>query len=93
MFTEQQLKESSEFKEWIQGEIALIHNCYFDAKEPYGAYIVISKEDDDEPELYSITRFFQHLGSNHVYTSVDHQNITAKKVFELLLSEYSRGLA
>lgn len=93
MFTEQQLKDSAEFKEWVMGEVALIHNCYYDAKEPYGSYIVLSKEDDDEPDLYSITRFFKHIGSNHIYVSVDHQNITHQKVFELLLSDYSRGLA
>lgn len=92
MFTEEILKTSTEFKEWVTPEkVVLIHNCYYDSKEPYGSYIVISKENDDNPDLFTITRFFE--GGNRIHTSVDHQDITAEKVFTLLLSDYSRGLA
>ena len=92
MFTEQQLKESAEFKEWVTPEnVVLIHNCYYDSKEPYGSYIVISKEDDDNPSLYTITRFFQ--GGNNINVSVDYQDVTAEEIFPLLLSDYSGGLA
>ncbi len=51
MFTQEKLTNSQEFKDWVTGEIALIHNTYHDAKEPYQSWIVVS----DENEYQSIT--------------------------------------
>ena len=48
MFTEEKLKNSKEFKEWVTGNIALIHNLYHDTKEPYQTWIVISDENEYE---------------------------------------------
>lgn len=35
MFSEKELKESQEFKDWVDGRVALIHNTYRGAKQPY----------------------------------------------------------
>lgn len=40
MLTEEQLINSPEFKNHIEGKVMLIHNTYHDSKEPYGAFIV-----------------------------------------------------
>ena len=87
MFTEEKLKESKEFKEWISGRVALIHNCYYDSKDPYGSYIVLHSDMGK----WTITRFFE-MG-NKIQVSVDYSDISTEETFKLLLSEYSRGLS
>lgn len=92
MFTEAELKNSAEFKDWIKGKVSLIHNTYHDSKEPYGAYIVLHSDMGK----WTITRFWQspkkdQLGK--IYVSVDHKNISTEEVFQILLTKYSRGLA
>ena len=45
--TEEKLKSSEIYKDWIAGEVALIHNTYFDSKDQsYSAFIVVSDEND-----------------------------------------------
>lgn len=45
--TEEILKSSEIYKDWITGEVALIHNTYFDSKnQSYVAYIIVSDETD-----------------------------------------------
>ena len=87
MFTEETLKASKEFKEWITGRVALIHNCYYDSKEPYGSYIVLHSDMG----LWTITRFFEM--NNKIQVSQDQVDISTEECFKLLLSEYSRGLS
>ncbi len=115
--TPEELKNSPVFKEWVKGKVVLIHNTYFDAKEPFYSYIVISQKELKDLELedfaydshsfelykegknpqykdsYRITRFWKNPASEIIHISVDQTDITAHKAFELLLSEYSRGLA
>lgn len=89
LFNEEDLKASKAFKEWIvQPNIVLIHNIYWDAKQPYTAYIVVTMNKEN---LFTVTRFFK-MGGN-IEVSVDHANIPMKKFFKVLLSDYSRGLA
>lgn len=114
MLTEEILKQSTTFKDWITGKISLIHNCYYDsADKSYSAFIVVSDETDETncndvfcqkisrkefQELttkisgnWTITRFFEMGGK--IQVSVDYSDIPTEKVFSLLLSKYSRGLA
>lgn len=122
MLTEEILKQSTTFKDWITGKISLIHNCYYDsADKSYSAFIVVSDETDykfsenfqanskansfsvdvsrkEFQELttkingnWTITRFFEMGGK--IQVSVDYSDIPTEKVFSLLLSKYSRGLA
>ena len=86
MFTEEKLKSSTEFKEWVNGRIALIHNCYYDSKEPYGSYIVLHSDMGK----WTITRFFEM--AEKIYVSEDYSNISTEDVFRVLLADYSRGL-
>jgi hypothetical protein len=85
-FTEEVLKSSKEFAEWVTGKVALIHNTYYDSKEPYASYIVLHSDMGK----WTITRFFEMGGNIHV--SNDHVDISTKEVFKLLLTSYSRGL-
>lgn len=87
MLTIQQLIDSPEYKSWITGDVSLIHNLYHDSIEPYGSYIVIH----GNMGKWNITRFFQ--GGGKIQVSQDHTNISTDTVFQMLLSEYSRGLA
>ena len=87
MLTEDVLKNSKEFKEWITGRISLIHNTYWDNKENYKAYIVLHSDRGK----WTITRFFE-LGGK-IQVSNDYVNISTDEVFKVLLSKYSRGLA
>lgn len=113
MLTEEILKQSTIFKDWITGKISLMHNCYYDsADKSYSAFIVVSDETDykydktkchdvsrkEFQELttkingnWTITRFFEMGGK--IQVSVDYSDIPTEKVFSLLLSQYSRGLA
>ena len=92
MFTEEILKTSKEFKEWITGRVALIHNTYFDSKEPYQTYIVLHSDMGK----WTITRFWQSPNRkgqlDKIHVSNDHVNISTEEVFKILLSDYSRGL-
>jgi hypothetical protein len=87
MFTEEILKNSKEFKEWVTGRIALIHNTYYDSKEPYATYIVLHSDMGK----WTITRFFEMGGK--IQVSNDYVDISTEETFKLLLSDYSRGLA
>lgn len=87
MFTEEILKNSKEFKEWVTGRVALIHNTYYDNKEPYATWIVLHSDMGK----WTITRFFE--GGGKIQVSNDHVNVSTEETFKLLLSDYSRGLA
>lgn len=87
IFTEQILKNSQEFKDWVTGKVALIHNVYYDSKEPYASYIVLHSDMGK----WTITRFFEMSGK--IQVSNDYVNISTEEVFKLLLSKYSRGLS
>ena len=111
--TLEKLQGSEQYQDWITGNVALIHNTYFDSKDQsYSAFIVVSDETDymyknikwqdvSRPEFqemqqqikgnWTITRFFEMSGK--IQVSVDYQDISTQKVFELLLSQYSRGLS
>lgn len=86
MLTEEILKNSKEFKEWVTGRVALIHNVYYDSKEPYTTWIVLHSDMGK----WTITRFFEMGGK--IQVSNDHVNISTDETFKLLLSDYSRGL-
>ena len=87
MFTEEELKNSKEFADWVSGRVSLIHNIYYDSKEPNQAYIVLHACI----RKWTITRFFK-MGSK-IQVSNDCVDISSEEVFKLLLSRYSRGLA
>jgi hypothetical protein len=87
--TEERLKESKEFKEWITGIIALIHNVYHDNKDQeFKAFIVLHSDMGK----WTITRFFTDLSGEKIHVSNDYVDISTIEVFQKLLSEYSRGL-
>lgn len=86
MFTEEILKNSKEFKEWVTGRVALIHNTYYDSKDPYATWIVLHSDMGK----WTITRFFEIGGK--IQVSNDHVDISTEETFKLLLSDYSRGL-
>lgn len=45
--TKEILKNSTEYKDWVVGNVVMIHNVYFDSKDKsYSAFIVISDETD-----------------------------------------------
>lgn len=91
MLTEEILKNSKEFKEWVDGRIALIHNTYYDSEDKsYASFIVIHSPKESMGK-WTITRFFEMGGK--IQVSVDAQNISTIEVFVKLLSDYSRGLA
>jgi len=87
MFTEDKLKSSEEFKNWVTGRVSLIHNTYHDSGDNYVAYIVLHSDMGK----WTITRFFE-MGRK-IGVSVDHSDISSEEVFKLLLTDYSRGLA
>ena len=87
MITEEFLINSKEFKEWITGKVALIHNTYYDSKEPHTSYIVIHSNIGN----WTITRFFEIGGK--ILVSNDYVNVSTEEAFKVLLSNYSRGLA
>jgi len=93
MFTEENLKNSTEFKKWITGRIALMHNTYFDSKEPYQTYIVVHSDMGK----WTITRFWKSPNRkdelDKIHVSNDHVEISTEEVFKILLADYSRGLA
>jgi len=86
MFTEEVLKNSEVFREWVTGKVALIHNTYHDSKDPYYVWIVLHSDMGK----WTITRFFE-MGDK-IQVSNDHVDISSEEVFKLLLSDYSRGL-
>ncbi len=87
MFTEEVLKNSKEFKDWITGKVALIHNVYYDSKESYATWIVVQ----GDMGKWTITRFFEMSGK--IQVSNDHVDISTEETMKILLSDYSRGLA
>jgi hypothetical protein len=93
MFTEEILKNSKEFKEWVTGRVALIHNNYYDSEKSFATYIVLHSAMGK----WTITRFWQspnrkdRLGK--IYANNDHVDISTEETFKILLSDYSRGLA
>lgn len=47
ILTTESLKNSQEYKEWILGRVALIHNVYHNSKDQvYPAFIVVSDEEE-----------------------------------------------
>lgn len=92
MFTEEILKNSTEFKDWVTGRVALIHNTYFDSVEPYQTYIVLHSDMGK----WTITRFWRSPNRkdqlDRIHVSNDYVDISTEEVFKLLLSKYSRGL-
>jgi len=91
MFTEEKLKESIEFKDWIgKDKVALIHNLYWDSKPSYHSFIVIHAKHKDS-DKWNITRFFDMGGK--IQVSFDKKDLSTHEIFKKLLTEYSRGLA
>lgn len=92
MFTEEVLKASKEFKDWVTGRVALIHNVYHDSQEPYAVYIVIHSDMGK----YTITRFWQSPNRkdqlDKIYVSNDYVDVSSEEVFTALVTDYSRGL-
>jgi len=91
MFTEEELKNSEEFKTSIIGRVALIHNVYYDSEgEPL--YIVLYSQMGK----WTIMRFWKSPNKktelNKIRVKKDYQNISTEEAFKVLLSEYSRGL-
>lgn len=93
MFTQEILKQSKEFKDWVSGKVSLIHNTYFDSKEPYQTWIVVHSNEEGK---WTITRFWQSPNRkdqlDKIHVSNDYVDISIEKVFEVLMSDYSRGL-
>ena len=87
MFTEKILKDSKEFKDWISGKVALIHDLYHDDKFGDSPAFIVLHQDMGK---WTITRFFEIGGK--IQISNDHVDISTEEVFKLLLSRYSRGL-
>lgn len=88
ILTKEQVQESQQFKDWTKGQrIVKIHNVYHDQPETYAAWIVIGS---DELGKFYITRFF--LMAEKIQVSQDYKAISATEVFDVLLTEYSRGL-
>lgn len=85
-FTLDELKNSSEYKDWITDRVSLIHNTYYDYKVPYASYIVLTSDMGK----WTITRFFK-IGES-IQVSVDYTDISTEETFKVLLSDYSRGL-
>jgi hypothetical protein len=95
MLTAQTLVDSKEFKDWIgDDQVRLIHNPYFDS-ETLPAFIVVHSDKEDGNK-FSITRFWQSPNRkdqlDKIHVSVDHKSKTVDEVFQLLLSDYSKGL-
>lgn len=92
MLTEEDLKNSKEFKEWITGRVALIHNLYPDSEEPFPTYIVIHSDMGK----WTFTRFWRSPNRkdqlDKIHVGNDYENISTEDAFKILLSDYSRGL-
>lgn len=92
MLTIEILKNSEEFKSWINGKVALIHDIY-QGSEGLPSFIVLHSDMGK----WTITRFWRSPNRKDqlekIHVSVDYQNISTTEVFELLLTKYSRGLA
>ena len=86
--TEQTLKNSKEFKEWIaDNTVAIIHHQH--RSPSYQSFIVIHRPKDEE---WSITRFmvdnFNDVNGENIIVSVDAQYLSAEEVFKILLTKY-----
>jgi hypothetical protein len=77
MLTEEILKNSQEFKDWVTGSF-LIHNLFDDV---YPTYIVV--HSDSNKDNWTITRFF--LMGGKIQVSNDHVDISTEETFKLLL--------
>lgn len=95
MLTIENLKNSQIYKNFISGEVVLIHNPYYDTdkKGKENTYIVIHSDRN----TYRITRFWispnRRDQLDRIHASIDYTGLSAKETFQILLSEYSRGLA
>ena len=89
-FSQEELESSAHYRMNISKscKVVLTHNCYYDSKEPYQTWIVVTRNEVNK--LYSITRFFK-LGKR-IETSLDVYEQPAEEIFKLLLSNYSSGL-
>jgi len=83
--TEQSLRNSKKFKEWVTGRISLIHNIYDDSDD-YSTFIVLHSDMGK----WTITRFFKI--SDSIQVSNDYSDISTEEVFKLLVTKYSRRL-
>ena len=92
-FSVEELKNSKEFKDWVTGRVALIHNTYFDSRTPYETYIVLHSDMGK----WTITRFWKSPNRkdqlDKIHVSNDYVGISTEEAFVKLLSDYSRGLA
>lgn len=90
--TEAILKASKVWKEWIdETKVVKLFDMYRNTPDDPDAYrtfiAVVKDEETDEDTPYLITRFFE-VG-NRIMVSVDHTNLSAEDVFDLLLTQYS----
>ncbi len=91
MLTEEILKNSKEFKQWINGRVSLIHDTY--GGEGLPSFIVLHSNMGK----WTITRFWQSPNKltelDKIRVSNDYVDVSTDEVFKILLSEYSRALA
>lgn len=85
--TDQELKDSTQFKEWIDGRVDLIHNPYYDNKPTYDTTRIVISSDMGKN---TITRFFEMGGK--IQVSVDYRDISIEETYKILLKHYSRRL-
>jgi hypothetical protein len=76
-FNKDVLKQSQVYRNWVTGDVALIHNIYDDNVSP--TYVVIHSQNSG---YWSVTRFFAIDEIIHV--SADHVDIPCKEVFKIL---------
>lgn len=91
--TEEKVKNSPEYKEYVTGQVALIHNVYCANNEnDNSVYIVIHCEWGK----WTITRFWTSPNRKDRLDKIlvinDYVDISSVEVFKALLSDYSRGI-
>ena len=87
-FTVDYLKNTTLYKELVNGFVSLIHNVYYDSKGSEPVYIVIHSNAGK----WTVTRFFR-IGGDKLHASNDYVEISTNELMQKLLSNYSRGLA
>jgi len=89
------LRESQDYKDWVLDDLAYVDS------DGNGAELVLEREIDKPINGYPSTlisivkrdgtyRIYRTFGLGDGAVSVDYSDITAEKVFELLLDQYSQ---